>query len=107
MLQQQGRFQQRPTLKENKAEEDATFGPAVRTSKNTVDLRGLRVEEASHNLQIAILECRPHGVLFIIHGVGTGAVKEKALEILRNHPRVAKFEDESPMNYGCTVAYIK
>ncbi|WOL18943.1 hypothetical protein Cni_G27740 [Canna indica] len=86
---------------------EASFGPAVRTSRNTIDLRGMRVEEASHRLQMAISGCRSYGVLFVVHGMGTGAVKECALDILRNHPRVARFEEESPMNYGCTIAYIK
>lgn len=92
-------------VKEN--EEETSFGPAVRTSKNTVDLRGMRVEEASHHLQMAISGSRSRQVLFVVHGMGSGAVKASALNILRNHPRVAKFEEESPMNYGCTIAYIK
>ncbi|CAL9060707.1 unnamed protein product [Musa banksii] len=100
------RWNKGPATEANK-DEEAAFGPAVRTSKNTVDLRGKRVEEASHRLQMAILGCKSRGVLFIVHGTGTGAVKECVLEVLRNHPRVAKFEEESPMNYGCTVAYIK
>ncbi|KAA8515269.1 hypothetical protein F0562_018501 [Nyssa sinensis] len=87
--------------------EEVSYGPVVQTSKNTVDLRGMRVEEASHHLNMAISARGSNAVLFIIHGMGTGVVKERALEILRNHPRVAKFEQESPMNYGCTVAYIK
>lgn len=79
----------------------------VQTSKNTVDLRGKRVEEASHHLDVAISASGPYSVLFVVHGMGTGAVKERAIEILNNHPRVAKYEQESPLNYGCTVAYIK
>ncbi|KAL6844341.1 hypothetical protein ACP4OV_026014 [Aristida adscensionis] len=84
-----------------------SFGPVVQTSKNTVDLRGMRVNEASYQLRMAIDACRPYEVLFVVHGMGTGAVKDCAIDILRNHPRVAKFEDESPLNYGCTVAYIQ
>ncbi|KAL6651636.1 hypothetical protein ACP70R_010561 [Stipagrostis hirtigluma subsp. patula] len=84
-----------------------SFGPVVQTSKNTVDLLGLRVSEASYKLQMAIDACRRYQVLFVVHGMGTGAVKDCAIDILRNHPRVAKFEDESPLNYGCTVAYIQ
>ncbi|RVW95835.1 Endonuclease MutS2 [Vitis vinifera] len=87
--------------------EEVSYGPLVQTSKNTVDLRGMRVEEASHHLNMAISARESNSVLFVIHGMGTGVVKECAIEILRNHPRVAKFEQESPMNYGCTVAYIK
>ncbi|KAI3795838.1 hypothetical protein L1987_38498 [Smallanthus sonchifolius] len=94
-------------LSEVKNSEEVSYGPAVQTSKNTVDLRGMRVEEASHHLNLAINTTGTGSVLFIIHGMGTGAVKESALQILKKHPRVLKFEQESPTNYGCTVAYIK
>ncbi|XP_015889192.3 uncharacterized protein LOC107424019 [Ziziphus jujuba] len=88
-------------------DEEVSYGPVVQTSKNTVDLRGMRVEEASYQLEMAISARESYSVLFVIHGMGTGAVKERAIEILASHPRVAKYEQESPMNYGCTVAYIK
>uniref|UniRef100_A0A0D9WBA2 Smr domain-containing protein n=1 Tax=Leersia perrieri TaxID=77586 RepID=A0A0D9WBA2_9ORYZ len=101
-----GRTQKRSTAEANQGG-SVSFGPVVQTSKNTVDLRGMRVAEASHELEMAIDGCRSYQVLFVVHGMGTGAVKECALDILRNHPRVAKFEDESPLNYGCTVAYIE
>ncbi|XP_070051692.1 uncharacterized protein LOC107818810 isoform X3 [Nicotiana tabacum] len=84
-----------------------SYGPVLQTSKNTIDLRGLRVEDASHQLNMAIDSRAPNSVLFVIHGMGTGVVKESAHKLLRDHPRVVKFEQESPMNYGCTVAYIK
>ncbi|KAK2976762.1 hypothetical protein RJ640_030112 [Escallonia rubra] len=87
--------------------EDISYGPVVQTSKNTVDLRGMRVEEASHHLNMAIGGKGSNSVLFVIHGMGTGILKECTYEILRKHPRVSKFEQESPTNYGCTVAYIK
>ncbi|OAY75494.1 Endonuclease MutS2 [Ananas comosus] len=105
--QEQKKYPRRPSMEVKENEEEASFGPAVRTSKNTVDLRGMRVEEASHHLQMAISGSRSRQVLFVVHGMGSGAVKASALNILRNHPRVAKFEEESPMNYGCTIAYIK
>ncbi|XVF25818.1 hypothetical protein REPUB_Repub13aG0246400 [Reevesia pubescens] len=83
------------------------YGPLIQTSKNTVDLRGMRVEEAAHHLDMVISARGSNSVLFVVHGMGTGVIKERALEILRNHPRVMKYEQENPMNYGCTVAYIK
>ncbi|KAG2575750.1 hypothetical protein PVAP13_7KG372900 [Panicum virgatum] len=100
---------QRSAAAETNQSQDGSvsFGPVVQTSKNTVDLRGKRVSEASYELQMAIDACRPYQVLFVVHGMGTGAVKDCAIDVLRNHPRVAKFEDESPLNYGCTVAYIQ
>ncbi|XP_031396323.1 uncharacterized protein LOC116207500 isoform X2 [Punica granatum] len=104
---QASRSKEYQNLAETKDGEGLLFGPTVQTSKNTVDLRGMRVEEAALELDMAISSRGPHSVLFIIHGMGTGAVKERALEMLRNHPRVAKYEQESPLNYGCTVAYIR
>ncbi|XP_021726437.1 uncharacterized protein LOC110693606 [Chenopodium quinoa] len=90
-----------------KKDEELSYGAAVQTSKNTLDLRGMRAEEASHTLSMAIAARESHSLLFIIHGMGTGILKECVIEMLKNHPRIEKFEQESPMNYGCTVAYIK
>ncbi|XP_030480307.2 uncharacterized protein LOC115697439 [Cannabis sativa] len=102
-LQQSREFQ---TPSDNSKEGEVSYGAAVQTSKNTVDLRGMRVEEASFHLDMEISAREPGSVLFIIHGMGTGAIKENAIEILRNHPRVVDYEQESSMNYGCTIAYI-
>ncbi|XP_050369996.1 uncharacterized protein LOC126788077 [Argentina anserina] len=99
--------QVRQSLTAESKDGEVSYSPAVQTSKNTVDLRGMRAEEASYNLDMAIAARESQSVLFVVHGMGTGVIKERALEILRKHPRVAKFEAESPMNYGCTVAYIK
>ncbi|OVA00578.1 DNA mismatch repair protein MutS [Macleaya cordata] len=99
--------QVRRTLVQENQNEEVPYGPVIQTSKNTVDLRGMRVEEASRHLSMALSASQSKEVLFVIHGMGTGVVKERALELLSKHPRVAKFEQESPMNYGCTVAYIK
>ncbi|XP_073146230.1 uncharacterized protein [Henckelia pumila] len=104
--QQKRRLRSLSLLSENiKVEE--TYSPVVQTSKNTLDLRGMRAEEAKLNVDMALNASGVNSVLFIIHGMGTGVLKELVLELLRNHPRVAKFEQENPMNYGCTVAYIK
>ncbi|CAM0901764.1 unnamed protein product [Alopecurus aequalis] len=105
-VQRKGRTVKR-SLAEATQSGSVSFAPAVQTSRNTVDLRGMRVAEASHELQVAVDGCRPYQVLFVVHGMGTGAVKECALRVLRSHPRVARIEDESPLNYGCTVAYIE
>ncbi|XP_020553866.1 uncharacterized protein LOC110013000 [Sesamum indicum] len=95
------------SLSETTKDDEVSYGPAVQTSKNTLDLRGMRLEEATLHVNMAINARGSKSVLFIIHGMGTGVLKERVLELLRNHPRIAKFEQESPMNYGCTVAYIK
>ncbi|KAL8460418.1 hypothetical protein ACS0TY_032091 [Phlomoides rotata] len=93
-------------LSETIKDGEVSYGPAVQTSKNTVDLRGMRVEEAALNVNMAINSRGSKSVLFIIHGMGTGVLKEHVIELLKKHPRIEKFEQESPTNYGCTVAYI-
>ncbi|KAK1284001.1 DNA mismatch repair protein MSH7 [Acorus calamus] len=85
VTQKQDQKRNKPPPEANK-QEDAVFGPVVQTSKNTVDLRGMRVEEASHRLNVALSACRPYGVLFIIHGMGTGAVKESHTENTHQAP---------------------
>lgn len=105
--QQKRRLRSLSLLSENSKDGEISYGPVVQTSKNTLDLRGMRAEEAKLNVDMAINASGVNSVLFIIHGMGTGVLKELVLELLRSHPRVAKFEQESPMNYGCTVAYIK
>ncbi|MCI33359.1 mutS2 protein-like, partial [Trifolium medium] len=94
-------------LEINSSNNDLSYGPLVQTSKNTVDLRGMRLAEAAIHLEMAINASRPYSVLFVIHGMGTGAVKDRALAIMEKHPRVTNYEPESPMNYGCTLAYVK
>ncbi|KAL7088946.1 hypothetical protein ACP275_13G159000 [Erythranthe tilingii] len=94
-------------LSETMKNEEASYGAVVQTSKNTVDLRGMRVEEATMHVNMAINGRGANSVLFIIHGMGSGVLKEHVLELLDRHPLIAKFEQESPTNYGCTVAYIK
>ncbi|XP_074307675.1 uncharacterized protein LOC141642701 [Silene latifolia] len=94
-------------LMNGKKEGEQSYGPMIRTSKNTVDLRGMKMEEASRALNMAIAAWEPYSLLFVVHGMGTGVIKERAIEILKNHPRIVKFEQESPMNYGCTVAFVK
>ncbi|CAA7031274.1 unnamed protein product [Microthlaspi erraticum] len=79
----------------------------IQTSKNTVDLRGMRVEEAMYQLDMAISGRDSGSILFIVHGMGMGVIKELVLERLNKHARVLRYEQANPMNHGCTVAYIK
>ena len=99
--------QLKPGKREEEREGEEMYGAAVQTTRNTVELRGMRAEEAGMKVAAAVAACRAYGVLFVVHGVGTGAVKEAALSVLRTHPRVTRFEPESPTNDGCTIAYIK
>jgi DNA mismatch repair protein MutS2 len=80
----------------------------VRTSQNTVDLRGSRVANAEVDLERALAQATASGVLWIIHGKGTGKLREGVHEFLNNHPQVERFE-LAPQNEGgsgVTIAYL-
>ncbi len=80
------------------------------TDRNTVDLRGLRVEEALERIDLfldaAYLE-RLEGV-FIIHGHGTGALKRAVRGFLPGSRYVRRFRpgERGEGGDGVTVAYI-
>jgi DNA mismatch repair protein MutS2 len=80
--------------------------PAIRTSKNTVDLRGKRVADAEYILDKAISEAA--GLLWIIHGHGTGKLKQGVHAFLQQHPRVTHYEpaEQADGGTGVTVAHI-
>ena len=80
--------------------------PAIRTSKNTVDLRGKRVSDAEYILDKAISEAA--GPLWIIHGHGTGKLKQGVHAFLQQHPRVTHYEpaEQADGGTGVTVAHI-
>jgi DNA mismatch repair protein MutS2 len=70
---------------------------AVRVVGNTLDLRGQRVEEAmdASDKFFDDAQMRRYDVVFLLHGHGTGALKEALRSWLRSHPRV---RDASPAN---------
>ena len=80
--------------------------PAIRTSKNTVDLRGKRVADAEYILDKAISEAA--GPIWIIHGHGTGKLKQGVHAFLQQHPRIAHYEpaEQADGGSGVTIAHI-
>ena len=81
----------------------------VRTSTNTTDLRGDRVEAAESKLEKAINQATESGILWIIHGKGTGKLRAGVHDFLSHHPQVDRFE-LAPQNEGgsgVTLAYLK
>jgi DNA mismatch repair protein MutS2 len=64
----------------------------VRTQSNTVDVRGMRVDEAQERVEafidLMLSEGEPAG--FVLHGHGTGALKSAIREHLGAHRFVAK-----------------
>ncbi len=81
--------------------------PAIRTSQNTINLRGSRVADAEMVLERAIAQAT--GPLWIIHGHGTGRLRQGVHNFLQQHPLVSHFEPAEPADggTGVTVAYIK
>jgi len=83
-----------PRRDRREAREEAAEPPAVavRTASNTLDLRGLRVDEA-----IALTESfldRLYGsgdkIAYLNHGVGTGALRDAVREYLKGATRYVK-----------------
>jgi DNA mismatch repair protein MutS2 len=85
---------------------ETTPAPVIRTSKNTVDLRGLRVAEAERILDDAISTAI--GQLWIIHGHGTGKLRQGVRAFLHQHPRISRYEDAEKADggSGVTIAYL-
>jgi len=81
----------------------------VRFDTNTLDLRGMRAIEVSTKLGGAVDRASDLGTLWIIHGHGTGSLKQEVLSLLKQEPLVERWED-APQNEGgsgCTLAYLK
>jgi DNA mismatch repair protein MutS2 len=80
--------------------------PAVKTERNTVDLRGMRVVEAESVLEEAIAHA--NGPLWLIHGHGTGKLRQGVHEYLKRHPQVQSFAaaEQVEGGKGVTVAMI-
>jgi DNA mismatch repair protein MutS2 len=73
------------------AANDGSIEGALRVPANTLDLRGVRVEEALARLESfldrAMLESRD--VVFVLHGHGTGALKDAIRRALATSPYVS------------------
>ena len=80
--------------------------PLIRTSKNTVDLRGKRVADSEIILDKAISEA--DGAIWIIHGHGTGKLKQGVHAFLKQHSRVSRYEaaEQADGGSGVTIAYV-
>ena len=84
--------------------------PTVRTSQNTIDLRGSRVADAEIELDRAIAQGSAEGlgVLWIIHGKGTGKLRQGIHEFLQNHYPNSRFElaGQKDGGAGVTIVYF-
>jgi DNA mismatch repair protein MutS2 len=86
-----------------------TTVPTVRTSQNTIDIRGSRVADAEITLDLALSEAqRTGGALWIIHGHGTGKLRQGVHAFLQQHPLVDRYElaPREEGGSGVTIAYL-
>ncbi|MEX2528434.1 MAG: Smr/MutS family protein [Gemmatimonadota bacterium] len=82
-------------------------GPQTDASPE-VDFRGLRVEELEMELPRALDGAVMGGLhlLTIIHGKGTGALRGRVAELLREDPRVAEARSGAPAEGGTGVTVV-
>jgi DNA mismatch repair protein MutS2 len=83
----------------------------VGSSPMQLDLRGERVEEALERLNAHLDRGLLSGApwLHIIHGHGTGAMKNAVRDALRRHPLVARYRsgEQGEGGDGVTIVYLK
>merc|ERR1740115_113520 len=112
--QQQAQVQQAAQRKQRKGGGGGGNGKervrtVVRFETNTLDLRGMRAIEVSSKLGGAVDRASDLGTLWIIHGHGTGSLKQEVLSLLKQEPQVERWEDapQKEGGSGCTLAYLK
>ena len=90
----------------NSVREDFSFSK-IRTNRNTIDVRGMRVHEAEIIIEEKIRKF--HGPLWIVHGIGTGKLKKGLRIWLSGLNYVDKVEDaaNNEGGAGCSIAWIK
>ena len=82
--------------------------PTIRTSRNTIDIRGSRVADAEMVLEQAIAAAEP-GAIWIIHGHGTGKLRQGVHEFLKRHPQISRYElaERTDGGSGVTIAHVQ
>ena len=82
-------------------------GPAVRSERNTVDVRGLRVHEAEAAVEEHLRSA--NGPVWVIHGIGTGKLKRGLRQWLTTVPYVERVADadQGDGGPGCSVIYLR
>ena len=85
----------------------ASRGPEVRTERNTVDVRGLRVHEAEAAVEERLRGA--NGPVWVIHGIGTGKLKRGLRAWLESVPYVERVSDaeQGDGGPGCSVIWVK
>lgn len=105
-----------PKAKKTKAKKQTTTvktteksQPTVRSDRNTLDVRGYRVSQMEPDLEAAIQRVYELGVLWVIHGKGSGKLRDGVHDFLSAHPQVDRFElaERNEGGTGVTIAYLR
>ena len=82
-------------------------GPEVRTARNTVDVRGLRVHEAEAAVEEQLRVA--NGPVWVIHGIGSGKLKRGLRDWLAGLAYVERVSDaeRGDGGPGCSVIWLK
>merc|ERR1719213_270101 len=83
--------------------------PAPQPSPQVRKKQGRRAGDVEADILRALDNAHSQGSLWVIHGFGTGALKQRVREVFSDDPLVKRLED-APQNEGgagCTVAVMK
>ena len=85
--------------------------PPPKVADNSCDVRGMSRDEALTVLEKRLDDCATHGqpVLWIVHGHGTGVLKQAIRDYLRQVPYVAHFRagSRNEGGDGVTLAWVE
>jgi len=92
-----------------KASSSAVSTPSVALPKMELDMRGQRADDALDMLDRYIDQAYVGGMPFVrvIHGKGTGRLREVVREALQNNPYVKSFEEGKAKEGGAGVTVVK
>jgi DNA mismatch repair protein MutS2 len=83
----------------------------LRTAERTVDLRGQRVDAAVDLLDAFLDRAARQGApgICVVHGMGTGAVRDAVRQHLKGHPHVGRFRtgERGEGGDGATLVWLK
>ncbi len=79
--------------------------------EDTLDLHTFQPADVTHLLQDYLDECARAGIFSIrvIHGKGSGILKSRVQSLLKDHPRVMRFNDAPPEagGWGATIVELR
>jgi DNA mismatch repair protein MutS2 len=79
----------------------------VQTDRNVVNVIGQRLSPALNTVDEQLSAKAAEGVLYIVHGIGTGVLREEIHNMLASDKRVRAFKLEEKSAGGCTIVKLR